>query len=1029
MHRRATAIEAVCFHLCALLGSFPAQAIDPTETLSELHHTSWTTRDGAPAGMYALAQSSDGYLWIGADSGLFRFDGEHFEGFTVPNGGHPIVDSVMTLLALPDNGLLIGMRFGGAFLLRDGRLTHYGEREGLPNHSVMAFAERGDGSWWAQTTVGLYRLEGGRWKQVGDDWKYPATRGDALILGQDGTLWSRSPEGTFFLLRGETAFRKAALPGGRGNFANCADGRTWVSDAGAGIGALPDATSRISNQTFASNESGKNFPGSVFCDREGGLWSTMYFAEKPRVFLIPDIVGFVKNGYRLTPEQTRVAELIDSVPMDITYSMLEDREGNMWAATHDGLERFRSNKLHSATESTPLTRPAMTVTPRGDVWLASSRFLLQFAPHRNEPLIKADFYEPEGRWDPIDNLCADRDGGAWVARRSLVRLSHYQNNTWHHDLSAQAPQGYISAIVQDQDGDLWISVPQNGLYRQKANDWILNGGLSSLPRDVPLTLIVDAQGRLWAGYVNGQVAVIDKGVARMLTNLGDAALGRVTAIAVRDERVWIAGQSTFGLYSDEHFWPIVIDGQVLTGVSGIVQSEDGDLWLHASDGISHISANDVAAFVTDHRHEVHREVINYEDGLKGSPPQITNLPSAREGGDGRVWFTTQEGAYWIDPKHVHRNTLTPPLIITSVIASGKNYLGSAEVIFPTGTPNFEVDYTALSLSMPSRVRFKYKLEGVDAGWQDVGTRRQAFYTNMSPGKHEFRVLAANEDGLWNDVGASITLTTPPMFYQTRWFYTLCGLLVLLVLWQLYRIRLFQLTKQVQGRLSARLEERERIARELHDTLLQSTQGLILLFQGFAGRLKRPDPMRGEMESALDQADELLNEARDRVVDLRTTALESDAAPAIARAGEELFAGSPVAFGVIITGTPRLLVSSVADDVYRIAREALTNAARHAQASVVEVEIAYDVTDFRLRVRDNGKGLEPSVQSAGRRARHFGLQGMRERAKKMGGIFNLWTKDRAGIEIELIVPADVAFQEEHTRSFRSISKKFAFRWRR
>jgi signal transduction histidine kinase len=351
------------------------------------------------------------------------------------------------------------------------------------------------------------------------------------------------------------------------------------------------------------------------------------------------------------------------------------------------------------------------------------------------------------------------------------------------------------------------------------------------------------------------------------------------------------------------------------------------------------------------------------------------------------------------------------------------------VTFPAGTPNFEVDYTALSLSMPNRVRFKYKLDGVDAGWQNAGTRRQAFYTNIPPGQHLFHVLAANEDGIWNDVGASVALRSLPMFYQTRWFYTLCGVLVLLALWQLYRIRLHQLTKQVQGRLSVRLEERERIARELHDTLLQSTQGLILLFQGFAGRLKRPDPMRGEMESALDQADDLLNEARDRVVDLRTTALESDVAPAIARAGEELFAGSPVAFGIIVTGTPRLLVSSVADDVYRIAREALTNAARHAQASVVEAEIAYDITDFRLRVRDNGKGLEPSVQSAGHRARHFGLQGMRERAQKMGGIFNLWTKDRAGIEVELIVPAGIAYQEQQTTSFHSISKKFAFRWRR
>jgi signal transduction histidine kinase/ligand-binding sensor domain-containing protein len=1025
MYRRRIATEAACFLLCAVLGSLRALAVDPTENLSELHHTTWTTRDGAPAGMYTLAQTSDGYLWIGTDGGLFRFDGERFEPLTLAKDDHPISDSVFSLLALSDNGLLIGMRFGGAYLLRDGHLTHYGEREGLPKHSVMAFAVRNDGSWWAQTSVGLYRFEEGVWTQVGDNWKYPAARGDALIVGQDGTLWSRSTEGTFFLPSGEKSFYKADLSGGLGNFANCEDGRTWVSDVVAGIGALPDAKSLITSQIFHLNEKKRDIPGYVFCDREGALWSTMYFSDRFRIFRIPSITAFVKNDYRLTPEEAQVADSSWTTPMNVSFSMLEDREGTMWVATPNSLDRFRSNKVHSASESIPITEPAIAITPGGDVWLVSTHFLFEFAPQEREPLVKTDFLDPRTIYRPTNSLWVDKDGGAWVAR-APDQLSHYADGRWQQ---IPYPKGYISSIVRDQGANLWIAVVQSGLYRQDASGWLLNGGFSNIPREVPYTLIVDAQGRLWIGYVSGQVAVIDKGTARMLRNLGDAGLGRIGDIAVRDQHVWIAGERSVGLYTSDHFWPIVSDGKGLIGMSGIVQSGDGALWLHGSDGISHISANDVAAFATDHRHPVHVELISYEDGLNGPPPQITNRPSAREGGDGRVWFITSEGAYWIDPRNVHRNVLKPPVNITSVRANGRNYLENGEVIFPAGTPNFEVDYAALSLSMPSRVLFKYKLEGVDPDWQDAGTRRQAFYTNISPGQRAFHVLAANEDGLWNDVGASITLTTPPMFYQTRWFYTLCGLSVLLVLWQLYRIRLHQLTKQVQGRLSVRLEERERIARELHDTLLQSTQGLILLFQGFAGRLKRPDPMRGEMESALDQADDLLNEARDRVVDLRTTALESDVAPAIARAGEDLFAGSPVAFGIIVTGTPRLLLSSVADDVYRIAREALTNAARHAQASVVEVDIAYDIADFRLRVRDNGKGLEPSVQSAGRRPRHFGLQGMRERAQKMGGIFNLWTKDRAGIEIELIVPAGVAYQEEHTMPLRSISKKFAFRWRR
>ena len=400
--------------------------------------------------------------------------------------------------------------------------------------------------------------------------------------------------------------------------------------------------------------------------------------------------------------------------------------------------------------------------------------------------------------------------------------------------------------------------------------------------------------------------------------------------------------------------------------------------------------------------------------LDGVAPQLRPVPSAVEGGDGRVWFTTSKGAYWIDPKHIHRNMLPPTVLIQGLTSGGASYSLANDVRLPEHTTDLEIDYTALSLSIPSRVRFKYKLDGVDTDWKDAGNRRRAYYTNVPPGPHKFQVIAANEDDVWNNIGASAGFVVAPAFYQTRAFYTLCALGVMTLLWQLYRVRSHQLTQRVRRELSARIDERERIARDLHDTLLQSTQGLILLFQSFAARLSRPDPMRTQMEQALDQADHLLNEARDRVGDLRTTGLESDISLAITRVGDELFSGTPVHFRLTTLGVPRPLVSTVADDLYRIGREALTNAARHAQASDVEIDVVYEPAQFQLRIRDNGKGLDPSVMALNGRPHHYGLQGMRERAARIGGSFNMWSRDSAGIEIEVCVPAASAYDSPRKR---------------
>jgi signal transduction histidine kinase len=435
-----------------------------------------------------------------------------------------------------------------------------------------------------------------------------------------------------------------------------------------------------------------------------------------------------------------------------------------------------------------------------------------------------------------------------------------------------------------------------------------------------------------------------------------------------------------------------------------VQDGDGGLWANGGSGVTYIKQAEISAFLADHSHKVSGETYNYEDGMPGTGTTIRPIPTAAMGGDGRIWFTTTGGVYWIDPRHIRRNPLPPPVVINTIIVGDRHYGTTGKSLLPALTRNFEVDYSALSLSMPSRVHFKYFLEGVDPGWQNAGTRRRAFYTNVPPGEHRFHVTASNEDGLWNPTGTEASIVIPPAIYQTRWFYAVLSLAALLLVWQLLRLRV----RQVEKRLRVRLEEREAIARELHDTLLQSTQGLIYKFQSLAEQVDRDSPLHAEMENSLDRAERLLNEARDRVTSLRKTSNEFDLEEMIRRAAVELFSDAATRFSVVRTGSPKPLRATCAEEVYYIAREALTNARQHAHATAVELELEYGRDRFRLSIRDDGCGMYTHAVAGESSKGHFGITGMRERARQLDARIVILSRKSAGTEIELVVPAAAAY---------------------
>jgi len=353
--------------------------------------------------------------------------------------------------------------------------------------------------------------------------------------------------------------------------------------------------------------------------------------------------------------------------------------------------------------------------------------------------------------------------------------------------------------------------------------------------------------------------------------------------------------------------------------------------------------------------------------------------------------------------------------VESLKVNGKETTPVDGLVLSTGSNDLEIDYTALSFVNPKKVLFRYKLEGHDSNWQEPGVRRQALYNDLPPGHYRFHVIACNNDGVWNETGNALNFFIAPTFYQTSWFRSLCVVAAIGLLRLFYLLRLKQATSQIQERLGARLEERERIARELHDTLLQGFQGLMLRFQAVLNALPNHEPAYQMMTKALDKADEILIEGRQSVRDLREEdTCGGELSEMIAHCGQELTQDYPSLFDLAVVGTPQVFNTIVFDEVYRIAREALINAFRHAQATKIEVELTYGNALFYLKIRDDGKGIDAEVLTKGKTG-HWGLSGMRERAHKIGSQLNIWSNPGAGTEIELPIPAEVAYRDSEKES--------------
>ncbi len=994
----------LCIHMSCPDQCLVAQT-QPSAKLA-VGHDFWGFKENAPQGTEAIAQTGDGFLWLGTPTGLYRFDGTRFELFHSALGDQLLSTSISALFAPPSEGLWIGYVFGGFSYLHNGRITNYSEIAPTTG-SIRSFAQDANGVLWAATTSGLWKFDHSRWQHIGPESNVPAGPTAEARFDQNGTLWvltgvQAAPAGDLLYLRpGSTQFQTAANGLHFIGFTVDAEGRV--------------VTSRESKQVLdkSKGDSG-DLPSAYPVLRNG---STQIVDRTQSVWIIES----GPNLLRIAGSEGGVDALIrGSLHHPETHNLnpfngakLVDREGNIWFDEQGGVHRFYYTPL--IIQELPKnsgSQFAVTADDQGAVWITTSgnnkaKFFRvvngQIGPRNFQGGGVGCVYR-----SPDKTIWFGRTDGLWhLVNGNLVRVDLPK------EMSDQAP--FLQTITRDRSGGMWVSFGRHGLYRLADGVWTSYGGREDLPKTGVVIEFTDSLGRVWFGYTKSQLAVLDGDHVQVFGPSDGIRVGNVTAILGRGSEIWIGGE--FGLQQFDHgrFHNIqATDSELLRGISGIVETANGDLWLNGLGGIFHVRRSEIAEALKNSAYQVKGEHFGTRAGLPGYPAQLRPLNTAIEGSDGRLWFATSGGVVWLDPARPQTNIPPPPITIQSVSADDKNYpLGSA-LKFPAHTSSVQVSYAAISLSDPASVHFRYKLQESDKDWHEVASASPVSYRNLAPGSYHFSVMATDTNGVWSDKVAAAEFVIQPAFYQTGWFLVLCAAAALAALYLIYLIRLSQVAQHFRIRVDERVNERTRIARELHDTLLQSFQGLLLHLQIVSDLFAtRPEEAKQKLDHAIDRAAEAIKEGREAVQGLRSSQTGTkDLAVALRTLGEELAATEMIqnrpAFSVGVEGAPRNLHLIARDEVYRIAAEALRNAFHHAHASRIEAEIHYDERQLRLRIRDDGQGIESQVAADDGHARHWGLHGMRERAKLIGGSLEVWSRAESGTEIELIIPASTAY---------------------
>lgn len=995
------------FIAAVLIHPFAALADDQLRRLTDYTHQSWTEESGAPAPVLAIAQGRTGFIWLATGEGLFRFDGMGFDRIA-PQGKAAPDDFPTALLVARNGDVWTSFKESRRFAVyRAGVLRFIDGPPRAPTAAaddtawIITFAEGPDGSIWALTAnfnAQVLRYKNGQWERFDAARGVPHDNGVSMVVAADGAVWISQTRFVSRLAPGGTRFKVARELPPSSNPALSADpeGRVWVSERRGsypltgpdGRGAPPAL-----REPYPTDDA--QIRGAPLFDRAGNLWIATRYNGVQRV----------ASAHPQGPPRGDAKSLVETfhssvgLSSDVTRQIFEDREGDIWVGTERGLDEFRPARVQFEPA---LTSPAafgdkLLTAADGSVYIGESRTIYRVRPGGEpEPVLRVNG-EPQ-------SICQAPDGALWIvfSRHIIV----WKNGHVLQRLDRPSPVGISYDCAFDEQGDFWYSAREGGLNRYRDGKWkeVLKPEGGSLPT----TLERDAQGHLVVQF-GRQLAWFD-GPALSFTPL-DFGRGEprvLTLYGAPNGDVFAAG--IFGLtrYRDGRSQTIwAKPPSESTRINGLVQTPDGDLWLAYPRKLVRIDASALERAFTTHEFPPSTESLGAIDGLT-SGPNSHSQRSMVHGGDGRLWIATESGTLSMDPERAERDALPPGVAISSLGVDHRTYRDPGSLELPAAPSNIEIDYAVLSFADPRHARVRYRLEGYDRSWIDPGIRRQAFYTNLPPGKYRFRVIGANDGGVWNLAGAKVGFDIPPTFLQSRGFLALCVALALATLWLAYRLRMAQVARRIRTRLEERLGERERIARELHDTLLQSVQGLILRFQSVANRMPPGEPSRTMLESALKRADDVIVDGRNRVQGLRVGDGPADILTVLRELVDSAEFNPAIPIRAVVEGKPRPLHPLVSAEVRRIAGEALFNVARHARANSVDVAVTFGDWYLDIEIRDDGVGIPESVLRRGDKEGHYGLIGMRERAKRIGGTLTIDSRPGKGTDVTLRLPAKLAY---------------------
>jgi len=994
-----------------VLHSPSAFAVDPSIHITQYAHSSWRVQDGAFRGApVAITQTKDGYLWIGTDLGLVRFDGVRFVTWNSPSGERLLDPRVFSLLAARDGSLWIGTGYGISHWL-SGKLINYPQLSGR----IEAIAEDADGTVWLvrnQVTDGkgpLCRIRNEQFQCYGEAEGIPFPIAVKLTMGSSGDLWIG---GYDELCRWQQSSTSSCLGSGKHRPETFASLRGVATGGNGTLWAVRDwSGSFVRLDHFEQQKwTTRDFPKipinnsnvtTLFVDRDNVLW-----------------IGTASHGvFRVVGDNVDNYRHVDGLSSDAVGGFFQDTEGTVWVLTSAGIDNFRDVKVISYSPLEGLSAAgAGTVlgTRDGTVWI-SNYDALDFLRNGKLSAIRSGHGLPGFN---VTTFFEDHAGKLWVGIDDGLWV--YAEGAFH---PVRRPDGsalgIVFAITEDTRHNIWVRAGRN-------LDRIYNSQLQSETTSPQIatafTLAANPEGGIFLGLVDGDLVQYQDGNARTYPSNETGNTRQIRDLLVEpDGSVW-------GTTLDEAFrWKngerknlTTRNGLPCDGIFALVEDDQHSLWLVSKCGLIEIERSELENWLSHPDYQVKTRLFDAFDGVQAG---LTPLkPQATRSTDGRLWFVNARILQMIDPDHLRLNTVAPPVQIEEVLGDRFSYAPRSGLDLPAHTRDLEIDYTALSYLAPQKVLFRYMLEGRDVVWHEAGTRRQAFYNDLHPGPYRFRVIACNDDGIWNESGASLEFSILPAYYQTNWFRACCVAAFLLLLAAFYQLRVRQLQRQFAIGLKARLNERTRIARDLHDTLLQTLHGLMFRYQAARNLFaRRPDEALEALDGAIKRTEQAIAESRDAIKDLRIEhSTSTDLAELLTATGLELgtsTAGNAnrPAFKLIVAGERQVLSPGIQDEVYRIGRELLRNAFQHAEAAHIEAEIRYDNHALVLLIRDDGKGIDPKVIKEGGRSGHWGLPGMRERAKQIQARLEFWTENRAGTEVQLTVPGTVAYKTSTDRS--------------